>query len=164
MRTKRARTIIGVVKSSLARLVEVGLAASILIVALIATISGALAIPLGIFVGLHPLTVYVLVVSCATAVAWTLLLGGHKLRASVAERLGHGEHTETRTKGVLDRYGSVGLGLIGPLFPGVLASTISGVAVDIEPKHLGRWLTVGIATWFGFYTIVWWLVDRTLFG
>ena len=138
--------------------------ASILVVVLVATVSGALAIPLGIVLGLHPLTVYVLTVATATAAAWALLLGGHRLRIALANRLGHGEHTETRTRRLLERYGSVGLGLIGPLFPGVVTTSISGVAVGIESKHLGAWLTVGIAAWFGIYTIVSWAVAHTLLG
>ena len=129
-------------------------------VAAVATVSGALAVPLGVFVGLHPLVVYVVTTSAAIAVAWGLLLGGHRLRTRIADRFGHGDHTEHRTQRFVDRYGSIGLGLVGPLFPGVIASTISGVAVGIESKHLGRWLTLGIAVWFAVFTAIWWAVRR----
>lgn len=141
-----------------------GLIAGIVIVVLTATISGALAVPLGIFVGLHPFTVYVLTVATATTVAWALLLGGHRFRGAIADRLGHGEHHVARTRAAFDRHGIVGLGLIGPLFPGVVTSSISSVAMGIESKRLGRWLTVGIACWFAVYTVVWWAVERSLFG
>lgn len=140
------------------------LIAGVLVVILVAVLSGALAIPLGIIIGLHPLTVYLLTVATATTVAWTLLLGGHRLRVAIADRFGHGEHTETRTRAFVERYGSVGLGLIGPLFPGTVASSISGVAVGIESKHLGRWLTIGIAIWFAIYTVIWWAAARAVIG
>ena len=130
----------------------------LLAVAGVATVSGALAVPLGVFVGLHPLVVYLVTASVAIAVTWGLLLSGHRLRKRVADRFGHGDHTEQRTKRLVDRYGSIGLGLVGPLFPGVIASTISGVAVGIESKHLGRWLTIGIALWFALFTAIWWAV------
>ena len=111
---------------------------SILAVALVATVSGLLAMPIGIFLGLHPLTVYVTTVVTAIAAMWLLLTGGHRLRVAIADRLAHGEQTGNRARRLVERYGSVGLGLVGPLFPGVVVSSISGVAVGIEARHLGR--------------------------
>ena len=134
----------------------------IVAVAGLATFSGALAVPLGVFIGLHPLVVYGVSAATAIAVTWTLLLGGHRLRSTLAARLGHSDQTVTRTGKLVDRYGPFGLGLIGPLFPGVLTSTISGVAVGIESKRLGLWLSIGIGLWFAVFTVLWWAVSEGL--
>ena len=143
---------------------EMVLVISILAVALVATVSGALAVPLGIFIGLHPFAVYGIATATAIAVTWGLLLGGDRLRAAIAKRLGRGKHTESRTRGLIERYGSPGLGLVGPIFPGVIVSAISGVAIGIDSKHLGRWLTVGIAAWFAVFTAIWWAALRGVVG
>jgi hypothetical protein len=127
---------------------------SLLLVALVATVSGALAIPLGIVLGLHPLVVYIVATATAIAVTWTLLLGGHRVRSMVARGVGHGDHSVKRTGDLVARFGSIGLGLVGPLFPGVIASTLSGMALEIDSRHLGRWMTVGIAAWFAVFTAV----------
>ena len=132
--------------------------------ALVAIVSGAMAVPLGVFIGLPPILVYAATTLTAIAVTWTLLFSGAKLRTAVAARLGHDADTEIRTRQLLEQYGSVGLGLIGPLFPGVIVSTISGVVVGVEPKHLGRWLTAGILLWFAVYTVVWTAVRNGFVG
>ena len=139
-------------------------AVQILAVVFVATFSGALAVPLGIFLGLHPLLVYAVTSVTAISVAWILLLGGEKLRARIAARHPKTEATESHTRRVIERYGPEGLGLIGPLFPGVVASAIFAVGLHIDPKRLGTWLMVGIATWFGVFTLLWSTIRGRLLG
>ena len=110
--------------------------------------------PLGITFGLPPLVVYVTTTATATAVTWFLLLGSPRVRSVVASGVGHGDRSVARIGDFVDRYGSVGLGLVGPLFPGVTASALSGIALDIDARHLGSWMTFGIAVWFAVFTAV----------
>lgn len=120
--------------------------------------------PLGVFLGLHPVLVYVVTTVTAITAAWILLLGGEHVRQRIAARHPTAEAKEGHARRLIDRYGPEGLGLIGPLFPGVVASAIFGVGLQIDPKQLGRWLMAGIAFWFGAYTLIWWAVRHGLFG
>jgi len=126
----------------------------ILLVVSIAAVSGAVAIPIGSALGLKPLIVYVAAATTATGVTWFLLMGGHRMRSIATDRFGHDEHSVQRTNDFVDRYGTIGFGLVVPVFPGVIVSVLSGIALGIESKHLGRWMTFGITVWFGIFTAV----------
>ena len=128
-----------------------------------ATISGAVAVPLGVFADVHPIVVFGVASGTAIAVAWGLVLGGHRVRSGIIARFGGSNRAETGVRRVVDRFGPVGLGLIGPVFPGVVATSLSGVAMGVDSKRLGLWLTVGIGLWFGLFTAVWWGVRQGLF-
>lgn len=144
--------------------VSMGAVLGILLIASIATVSGALAIPFGIALGLEPFVVYATTTATAIGVTWLLLLGGNRVRTFAADRFGHDEHSVQRADGFIARYGSIGFGLVGPVLPGVVVSVLSGIAIGIESKHLGWWMTFGIAVWFGFFTAVWTAVRYSLVG
>jgi hypothetical protein len=48
---------------------------------------------------------------------------------------------DSRIRQVTDRYGAKGLGLVGPILPGVTASVAIGLS-------LARWMWIGIAVMF----------------
>lgn len=139
-----------------------GLAVKIVAIVAAATVSGAVAVPLGIFTDVNPLVVFAVAAATAVGVAWLLVLGGDRLRSSFLARFGGSNHAASRARRVVDRFGPVGLGLIGPVFPGVVASSISGVVIGVDARRLAVWLTVGIAGWFGVFTVAWWAVRQSL--
>ena len=131
-------------------------------VVLAATVSGAVAVPLGIFTNVHPILVLAVAAGTAIGVAWALVLGGHRFRSGIVARIGASERASSGTQRVVDRFGAVGLGLVGPVFPGVVASSLSGVAIGVDGRRLGMWLTVGIVLWFSVFTAAWWSVKAGL--
>jgi hypothetical protein len=58
---------------------------------------------------------------------------------------------DSRIREFADRYGERGLGLVGPVFPGVTASVVLGLALGMDSKSLARWLLIGIAVMFAVY-------------
>ena len=86
----------------------------IFLVASVATVSGAFAIPIGIALGLKPLVVYATATTTAIGVTWFLLLAGHRVRSVAADRFGHGERSVQRINDFVARYGTIGFGLVGP--------------------------------------------------
>jgi hypothetical protein len=53
----------------------------------------------------------------------------------------------------IDRYGVRGLGVVGPIFPGVTASVAGGLALGLDRRALGKWMTIGIIAMYGLYTL-----------
>ena len=58
----------------------------------------------------------------------------------------------------LQRLEGEGLGLIGPIFPGVAASSLAGLALGLDTRALARWMSVGSALLYAVYTLFWWAV------
>jgi hypothetical protein len=137
--------------------------AKLVAIVVAATVSGAVAVPFGVFANVNPLLVFGLASVTAACVAWGLVLGGDRLRARFTK--GHTADTKPdgRVRRLVERYGPVGLGLIGPVFPGVIVSSLSGAAVGVDAKRLGIWLTIGIGFWFGVFTVAWWGIREGLF-
>jgi hypothetical protein len=55
--------------------------------------------------------------------------------------------------GLLGKWGVQGLGLIGPIFPGVTVSVVVGLAMGADRKELIKWMTIGIFGMFALYTV-----------
>lgn len=125
--------------------------------------SGAVAVPFGVFADVNPILVFVLASVTAVCVAWGLVLGGDRLRARFVKGDASDPKSDGRARQLVEKFGPVGLGLIGPVFPGVVATSLSGVAVGVDSKRLGIWLTLGIGIWFGLFTVAWWGVREGLF-
>lgn len=43
--------------------------------------------------------------------------------------------------------------LVGPIFPGVTASVVGGLALGLDRRELGKWMTIGIIVMYGLYTL-----------
>ena len=123
-----------------------------------AVVSGAVAVSLGIFVGLHPVAVLGVASATAILVAWGLAFASERVRVAVMARLGRSENAAGRAQRVVDRFGAIGLGLVGLVFPGVVVTALSAPALGVDRRRLSIWLTVGIVAWFAVFTVSWWLV------
>jgi hypothetical protein len=138
---------------------------------------GGWAVPLGFALGLGPLATFAAAAGGGLVGCWAFLLAGDRISA-LARRLGRSDGSDVaETDGVLDdepgdestgsaedsgggritelvdRFGVRGLGIIGPIFPGVTASVIGGLAIGIDRRSLGRWMTIGIIVMYGLYVI-----------
>lgn len=130
-------------------------------VAIVGLILGGWAIPLGFVLDLGPIAVYVAAAIGGIIGCWALIMLGDRVIA----RFGHPRQpsgcvgadapvTTGKTAVVgrlVDRHGARGLGLVGPIFPGVTVSVIAGLALKVPGRELGRWLTIGILVMYGAY-------------
>ena len=136
--------------------------AAVLVVAAISAVSGGFAIPIGFALGLSPLTVYLAATIGSLTGLGVFLFAGDKLRSRFerthdqdsgddpdvddVERSG-----QARSHRLIERYGARGLGLVGPIFPGVTGSVVIGLGMGLERKAIARWMSLGIAVMFAVY-------------
>lgn len=136
-----------------------------LAVAVAGFVLGGWAVPMGFLLGLGPVATFVSAAGGGLVGCWAFLLVGDRFAAWIRHRRGGDEtpdakqegagdaEAEGRVRGFVDRYGVRGLGLIGPIFPGVTASVAGGLALGLDRRLLGKWLTVGILVMYGLYVL-----------
>ena len=124
-----------------------------LIVMVTALISGGFAIPLGFLLEMPALSVYVAAVAGSVLGMIIFAFVGGGLRSWVIGRMKDPEEAHERVSGLLGEWGTPGLGLIGPIFPGVTISVIAGLALGADRGELVRWMTLGIFALYAVYTV-----------
>lgn len=154
-----------------------------LVVAAASFVSGGFAIPIGFALGLEPLEVYLFACLGSLVGLVVFLYAGDSIRSWLSRRGssdepdGGDEEAEVdeagqpveaeqpvgappppRLRAVIDRWGARGLGLVGPIFPGVTASVVVGLALGLERGALARWMSLGVAVMFAAYTGGLWLL------
>ena len=123
------------------------------IVAVTALLSGGFAIPLGFLLDMPALQVYLAAVLGAVVGMVVFAFVGGGIRRFAVSRMKDPEAAEERVSGLLGRWGVRGLGLIGPIFPGVTVSVIVGMAIGVDRNQLIRWMTIGILGLYAAYTV-----------
>jgi hypothetical protein len=118
---------------------------------------------LGFILDVPPLLTYLAAALGGIVGCWALVLFADKVTAWWRAR--RGRRTDAvapsdldpraagRVRRLVDRFGVKGLGLIGPIFPGVTVSVLAGIAVGLDRRQLARWMTLGIALMYGLYVI-----------
>lgn len=130
-----------------------------LVVAAISFVSGGFAIPIGFALGLTPLEVYTSASAGSLAGLVVFLYAGDKVRTRLTRGRPQREpDTDSRIRQISDRHGAKGLGLVGPIFPGVTASVLIGLSLGLKRASLARWLSLGVAVMFALYTGGLWLL------
>jgi hypothetical protein len=124
-----------------------------LLVAVTALLSGGFAIPLGFLLEMPALDVYLATVLGAVVGMVVFAFVGGGIRRYAMSRMTDPDAARERVSGLLGRWGVQGLGLIGPIFPGVTVSVVVGLAIGIDRNHLIRWMTVGILGLYAVYTL-----------
>ena len=143
--------------------------AAAIVVGIISFVSGGFAIPIGFALGLAPLTVYLAATIGSLVGLVVFLFAGDKVRSRFAKSpdpdedadLGTDEaerRADTRSRRLVERYGAKGLGMVGPIFPGVTGSVIIGLGMGLERKAILRWMSLGIAVMFAIYVAGLWLL------
>jgi membrane protein DedA with SNARE-associated domain len=137
---------------------------------------GGWAVPMGFMLDLSPLMTFVAAASGGLLGCWAFLLAGERFSAFIHRH--RGETIETtgtaddqsarqpnravderadsdtgRVRKFVDRFGVRGLGIVGPIFPGVTASVIGGLALGLDRRSLGKWMTIGIFVMYGLYVL-----------
>jgi hypothetical protein len=78
---------------------------------------------------------------------------GSGLRDWIVRKANISEEKMGKGKEMLGDYGTRGLGLVGPLFPGVTVSVLIGLAAGIDRKDLAMWMSIGILGMYAIYTV-----------
>ncbi|MGI9528246.1 MAG: small multi-drug export protein [Acidimicrobiia bacterium] len=124
-----------------------------LIVAVTALLSGGFAIPLGFLLDMPPLAVYAAAVLGAVLGMVVFAFVGGGIRKLAVSRMKDPEAATEKVSGLLGRWGVRGLGLVGPIFPGVTVTVIAGLAVGVDRNQLIRWMTAGILGLYAVYVV-----------
>jgi hypothetical protein len=119
---------------------------------------GGWAVPLGFVLDLGPLTTFVAAAGGGLVGCWAFLLAGDRISAIVHRRREDPADESTgsdsgRVRRFVDRFGVRGLGIIGPIFPGVTVSVAGGLALGLDRRSLGKWMTIGIIVMYGLYVL-----------
>jgi hypothetical protein len=137
---------------------------------------GGWAVPMGFLLDLSPLMTFVAAAGGGLLGCWAFLLAGERISAFIHRH--RGETIETtgttddqsaqqpddsvdevedsdtgRVRKFVDRFGVRGLGIVGPIFPGVTASVVGGLALGLDRRSLGKWMTIGIFVMYGLYVL-----------
>lgn len=125
----------------------------VVVVFVTALLSGGFAIPLGFLLDMNALAVYAASIAGAvTGMVFFAFVGGG-LRTWILGRIKNPKAAQEKVSGLLGDWGVKGLGLVGPLFPGVTVSVLAGLALGAPRGELVRWMTIGIFGLFGIYTV-----------
>jgi hypothetical protein len=130
-----------------------------IVVAGVSFLSGGFAIPIGFALGLPAIEVYLAATLGSMAGLVVFLFAGDRIRARLIE--GDAEEQpppEGAIRRIADRYGAKGLGLVGPIFPGVTASVVIALGLRLPRGEIARWMSAGIAVMFALYTTGLWLL------
>ena len=125
---------------------------------------GGWAVPMGFVLDLSPLMTFVAAAAGGLLGCWAFLLAGERISAFVQRHRGsangppvpadeQGDAETGRVRRFVDRFGVRGLGIVGPIFPGVTASVIGGLALGLDRRALGKWMTIGIIGMYGLYVL-----------
>jgi membrane protein DedA with SNARE-associated domain len=124
-----------------------------LIVAIVAIISGGFAIPVGFLLDLPALETYLAAVVGALAGMIFFVFVGSSLRGWIVKKANISQEQLEKGTKVLGEYGTKGLGLIGPIFPGVTVSVLIGLAAGIDRRELAKWMSIGVVGMYAIYTV-----------
>lgn len=131
--------------------------ARILSVAITGAVAGGFAIPAGFVLKLHPVTTFTAATVGAVIATSVLLLGGGAVRDRLVEKMNSRTTKQnSRMRRFVERHGARGLGLVGPIFPGVTPSCVLGLAMGVDARALAVWISLGTAILHAVYTTAIW--------
>jgi uncharacterized membrane protein len=147
----------------------VGRFVSILVIAFL--LGPSAATPMGLAFNLSPPAAFLAVVAGVCATFATTLFAMDRIKRFVARRRPdrvprpeRGGRAARRARAVLDRFGPMGLGLVGPALFGTWVSAAVGAAVGMARRQLFVWLVVGATVWTGLLVLASDTVLGWLFG
>jgi hypothetical protein len=121
-------------------------------------VSGGFGIPIGFALGLAGWEVYV--AACVGSIAGLLvfLFVGDRVRARIVGDRPSEPDPDSLIARITTRFGVRGLGLVGPIVPGVTLSVLIGLTLRFERGAIARWMSIGIAVMYAAYTVGLWLL------
>jgi hypothetical protein len=129
-----------------------------LIVAVVAAVSGGFAVPLGFLLDLPPIETYLAASAGSLAGMALFVFVGGSLRDWIVRKASITEEQMEKGRRVLGKYGIEGLGLFGPIFPGVTVSALIGLGAGVERKELAKWMSLGILILYAVYVVGLWIL------
>jgi hypothetical protein len=114
------------------------------------------AIPAGLALGLAPVTVVATTTLSYAAGAALVALFGGAVREWVLRRVLRSRERVVPSgwlDGMLRRYGLVGLGMAAPMTVGAQIGAVIGLTLDMPPRRLFLWLTMGALAWSVLLTV-----------
>lgn len=129
-----------------------------LIVGVTTFVAGGFGIPTGFALGLSPIEVYIAACLGSIIGLVVFLYVGDRVRSRIA-----GSHPieldpDSRIGRMTQRFGVAGLGIVGPLVPGVTMSVLIGLALGFPRNAIARWMSIGVAAMYAVYTTGLWLL------
>jgi hypothetical protein len=124
-----------------------------LIVAIVAILSGGFAIPVGFLLDLPAIETYLAAAAGALVGMVFFIFVGSGLRDWIVKKANISDEKLGKGKQMLGKYGVEGLGLIGPIFPGVTVTVLIGLAAGIDRKVLAKWMSIGVLAMYAIYTV-----------
>jgi hypothetical protein len=121
-------------------------------------VSGGFGIPTGFALGLAPWEVYVAACGGSITGLVVFLNLGERVRDRIVRSRSVEPDPDSTIGRVAAKFGARGLGLVGPIFPGVTVSVLLGLAMGIGRPAIARWMSVGIAVMYAAYTAGFWLL------
>lgn len=123
-----------------------------LVVGVVGLLMGGVAIPAGFTLGLSALETWLAAAAGGVGGMLVFVLAGGKLREWIIDKANVSEEAQERGTRILGRFGVRGLGLVGPIFPGVTASVLIGVGAGADRRELTKWMTIGIVGMYGLFS------------
>jgi len=122
---------------------------SIIILYFIAMIGLWKAVPAGVFFNLPPLIIGIITFSGSFTTTLLVFLFGGRIKRYLLERSENRRVKKRRGKiqRLVDKYGLVGLGLLGTITVGSAVSVAMGIIITDKKKELFLWITAGIFFW-----------------
>jgi len=131
-----------------------------LIVGVVSAVSGGYAIPLGFALGLPGVEIYLAAVIGSAIGMVVFVIVANRFEGAFEHRMPEPPSPESRLGRIIDRFGERGLGLVGPVFPGVTAALVLGFALQLKRRPLLIWLSIGVALMYAVYVgALAWLID-----
>ena len=129
-----------------------------LIVAVIAAISGGFAIPAGFLLELYPIETYLAAAIGSTIWLVIFISLAARARDRAFAKRNVSDKAVGRMSSIHEKWGVKGIGLFGPIFPGVTVAAIIGLALGSDAKELAKWMSIGAALLYLVYTLGIWLL------
>jgi hypothetical protein len=127
------------------------------LVFILAFLAGGWAVSSGILFDLNPVGVWIAASLGSMAFLGVALTAGGKLRDLLVRRLG-GESGEQKIREkvgpMVDRWGTAGFGLIGPLVVGPSLSILGALVVGLDRRRFAIMFTIGTVVGFGVLALV----------
>ena len=84
----------------------------------------------------------------------TIYLGG-RFRERMSRRIGREGRIARRTKSFMDRWGTVGIGLLSPWILGPILTSVGAIVLGANLRQLASWIVFGIWVWaIGLYLCI----------
>lgn len=115
------------------------------------------AIPTGIALGLHPLSIVLITTLSYASGVLLFVVPARFIRKNILKRFGKYLDKSTRGDNLIvylwNRYGVIGFGLLAPIITGAQLGALIGIALDIPRRRLAIWMIVGVFAWSAVFTL-----------